>query len=212
MNPRRPLADGAVRRGHPGESETTAERFRDWLVDEKGFPMTGSRSSPPSRRAAKGDLWQVREGGLGATAFPPDGQDHWPGWEDSAVPPERIGATSDLRALYKYGLSAAAFYGHFGQGCIHWRIDFDLRTAQGIAKYRASWRRRPTVRVATADRSRVSTAMASRARNCSSSSTAEELVGGVAEFKRIWDPDWKMNPGKVVDPYRLDENLRLGAD
>jgi Fe-S oxidoreductase len=32
------------------------------------------------------------------------------------------------------------------------------------------------------------------------------------EFKRIWDPDWKMNPGKVVDPYRLDENLKLGTD
>ena len=40
----------------------------------------------------------------------------------------------------------------------------------------------------------------------------EEIVAAFREFKRIWDPDWKMNPGKIVDAYRLDENLKLGAD
>ena len=38
-----------------------------------------------------------------------------------------------------------------------------------------------------------------------------EIINAFREFKAIWDPDWKMNPGKVVDPYRVDENLREGA-
>src|SRR5207248_9952748 len=78
-------------------------------------------------------LWEVREGGLGATAFPPDGVDHWPGWEDSAVPPERVGAyLRDPQALYdEHGLRGA-LYGYLGDGCIHSRISFDLRTAEGL--------------------------------------------------------------------------------
>ena len=84
------------------------------------------------------DLWAIRESGLGSTAFPPDGKDHWPGWEDSAVPPAKVGPyLRDLQALYdRYGL-AGALYGHFGQGCVHSRISFDLRTAEGLASYRA---------------------------------------------------------------------------
>src|SRR5207302_6718112 len=39
-----------------------------------------------------------------------------------------------------------------------------------------------------------------------------ELVQAFSEFKALWDPDWKMNPGKVVRPYHPTENLRLGAD
>ena len=68
---------------------------------------------------------------------PPDEHDHWPGWEDSAVPPDRLG--DYLRALTelydRHGLRGA-LYGHFGQGCVHSRINFDLRTAAGIADYR----------------------------------------------------------------------------
>ncbi len=81
-------------------------------------------------------LWEVREGGLGATAFS-DGNDHWPGWEDSAVPPERIGDyLRDLKRLYdEYGYRGA-MYGHVGQGCVHSRIDFDLRTPEGLKTYR----------------------------------------------------------------------------
>jgi formate hydrogenlyase subunit 6/NADH:ubiquinone oxidoreductase subunit I len=39
-----------------------------------------------------------------------------------------------------------------------------------------------------------------------------ELVRAFREFKAIWDPGGKMNPGKVVDAYRPDQNLRLGTD
>ena len=81
-------------------------------------------------------IWEVREAGLGATARVPDEPVTWEGWEDSAVPPEKVGIY--LRALrklfekYKYGCS---LYGHFGEGCIHTRIDFGLKTKDGIEKY-----------------------------------------------------------------------------
>ncbi|MHB1835492.1 MAG: FAD-binding oxidoreductase, partial [Solirubrobacteraceae bacterium] len=76
----------------PGESEQTAARFHDWLVGEKGYDTERIKVVRSAQEGGhSGDLWQVREGGLGSTAFPPDGEDHWPGWEDSAVPPDRIG-------------------------------------------------------------------------------------------------------------------------
>ncbi len=81
-------------------------------------------------------LWKVRESGLGATAFVPGEPDAWPGWEDSAVPPDRVGEyLRALRRLFdEYGYNPA-LYGHFGMGCIHCRVDFDLTSAEGIAKY-----------------------------------------------------------------------------
>jgi len=37
----------------------------------------------------------------------------------------------------------------------------------------------------------------------------EELIQAFREFKSIWDPDWKMNPGKIVEPHRMDQNYPL---
>jgi FAD/FMN-containing dehydrogenase len=155
----------------------------------------------------------VREAGLGATAFVPGQPDAWEGWEDSAVAPEDVGAyLRDLRALWqRYGYDSA-MYGHFGMGCIHCRVNFDLTSARGIA----TWRRymeEATDLVALKYRGSIS------GEHGDGQSKAEflykmfgpELVGAFREFKAIWDPDFKMNPGKVVDPYPIDENLRLGA-
>src|SRR5439155_10559637 len=83
-------------------------------------------------------VWEIRESGLGATARLPNQPDTWEGWEDSAVPPERFGDyLRDLRRLFdRYGYDGA-LYGHFGQGCVHTRLNFELRTASGIAAYRS---------------------------------------------------------------------------
>ena len=88
----------------------------------------------PTRRSTSG---RCARPGLGATAFIPGEPDTWEGWEDSAVPPERLGEyLRDLRKLAdEYGYDSA-LYGHFGQGCVHTRIDFDLVTKPGIAKFR----------------------------------------------------------------------------
>ena len=83
-------------------------------------------------------MWRVREAGLAATAFPPDERRPLARLEDSAVSPARVGAyLRDLRALYDQHGYGGAFYGHFGQGCIHSRIDFDFASAEGRRRYRA---------------------------------------------------------------------------
>ncbi|MFF4618914.1 FAD-binding oxidoreductase [Nonomuraea jabiensis] len=83
-------------------------------------------------------LWKVREAGLGATAYPPGGPDTHEGWEDAAVPPQRLGDyLRDFRALLEeFGYGSASLYGHFGQGCVHTRIAFDLEDPEGTATYR----------------------------------------------------------------------------
>jgi Fe-S oxidoreductase len=217
--PRRDAPDSAwllVQFGadEPGESETTAERFRQWLIDEKGYPDDRIEIMPSQQEGGhSGDIWQVREGGLGATAFPPDGQDHWPGWEDSAVPPSRIGAyIRDLRALYEKYDYRGAMYGHFGQGCVHSRISFDLRTAHGIAKFRRFMEEAADLCASYGGSISGEHGDGQARAELLVKQYGDELLEAMREFKRIWDPDWKMNPGKVVDPYRLDEHLKLGTD
>ena len=158
-------------------------------------------------------MWDVREAGLGATAFVPGEELTWPGWEDSAVPPEKVGSyLRDLCRLYEKYEYKAALYGHFGQGCIHSRLNFDLLSEPGIRKWRSFMEE--ATDLVTAYGGSIS------GEHGDGQSKAEflykmfgsELIEAFREFKTIWDPDWKMNPGKIVDPYRIDENLRLGAD
>jgi FAD/FMN-containing dehydrogenase/Fe-S oxidoreductase len=158
-------------------------------------------------------VWEVRESGLGATAFVPGLDDTWPGWEDSAVPPDKLGPyLRNLRKLFhKYDYSAS-LYGHFGQGCIHCRITFDLYTAEGIKKYRAF--------VDEASDLVLSYGGSLSGEHGDGQSRAEllpkmygpEIMEAFREFKSIWDPQWKMNPGKVIGAYAITENLRLGTD
>ena len=158
-------------------------------------------------------VWEIRESGLGATARVPGEPDTWEGWEDSSVPPERLGGyLRDLRALFeKYGYRCA-LYGHFGQGCVHTRIDFDLKTSAGIHKYKSF--------IHDAAQLVTSYGGSLSGEHGDGQSRAEllpimfgpKLVQAFREFKRIWDPDNKMNPGKIVDAQKADESLRFGAD
>lgn len=82
-------------------------------------------------------IWRLREEGLGATARIPGQPDNHEGWEDSAVPPDQLGAYlrefKTLQDKYDY---RGALYGHFGDGCLHTRLTFDLVTAAGIQTWR----------------------------------------------------------------------------
>ena len=158
-------------------------------------------------------VWDVREAGLGATAFVPGEPLTWEGWEDSAVAPEKVGSyLRDLCKLYEKYEYRSALYGHFGQGCIHCRLNFDLMSEPGIRKWRSFMEE--ATDLVTSYGGSIS------GEHGDGQSKAEflykmfgsELIEAFREFKSIWDPDWKMNPGKIVDPYRIDENLRLGAD
>jgi FAD/FMN-containing dehydrogenase len=119
-----------------GDMTRLAEDLKHSIEGEVRFDA-GSRAQLYDDPLVEKNIWQVRESGLGATAHVPNKPITWEGWEDSSVPPEKLGAyLRKLRALFeKYGY-ACDLYGHFGQGCVHTRIDFDLETAAGIAKFR----------------------------------------------------------------------------
>jgi FAD/FMN-containing dehydrogenase/Fe-S oxidoreductase len=157
-------------------------------------------------------VWEIRESGLGATARVPNQPDTWEGWEDSAVPPEKLGDyLRDLRALYRRFRYHGALYGHFGQGCIHTRINFDLVTAEGIATFRSFLEEATDLIVSYGGSFSGEHGDGQSRAEFLPKMFGDELVKAFGEFKGIWDPDGRMNPGKVVDPYRVTENLRLGT-
>ena len=154
----------------------------------------------------------MREAGLGATAFVPGKPDTYEGWEDSAVPPERVG--DYLRALGKlagkYGYESA-LYGHYGQGCIHARWNWDLVTRDGIRTFRRFLDEASDLVLSMGGSLSGEHGDGQSRAELLPKMFGDDLVEGFREFKSIWDPDWKMNPGKVVDPYPITENLRLGT-
>lgn len=190
------------------EANDKARRMIDELAQGAGETPSALLLDDPARAKR---IWKVRESALGATAVVPGRGHAHEGWEDAAVPPARLGSyLRDLRALLdRYGY-IGDFYGHFGDGCVHTRNDFDLESREGIAKFR-SYMNDAAHLVASYGGS-------FSGEHGDGQSRAEllpimfgdELVGAFREFKEAWDPNWKMNPGKVVEPYRLDENLRLG--
>ena len=158
-------------------------------------------------------LWEIRESGLGSTSKIPNDPDFYPGWEDSAVDPKDIGDyLRDLHTLMdRYGYTAS-LYGHFGQGCVHCSIDFDLYTAEGIE----TWKRFLN------DAAHTVTAYGGSLSGEHGDGQARgallpimfggEIMKAFKEFKSAWDPLGMMNPGKVIAAYPVDENLRWGTN
>ncbi|MDW8810315.1 FAD-binding and (Fe-S)-binding domain-containing protein, partial [Streptomyces scabiei] len=162
--------------------------------------------------AAQRALWRVREDASGTATRMPDGTEAWPGWEDCAVPPARLGAyLKDFRLLLRAHDLRGTPYGHFGDGCIHVRVDFDLLTPAGIARFR-----------------RFSEEMAELVTSHGGSLSGEhgdgqaraellptmygpEMVRLFEKVKGIWDPDDLLNPGMLVRPAPLDANLRFAV-
>ena len=190
------------------EAEANANVLLDTLKEKPNAPTMKLMHDPGETEK----IWKVREAALAATAHVPGEAAAWPGWEDSAVPPEKLGGyLRDLRHLLNDYDYTASFYGHFGQGCIHMRIDFDLLTQPGIDKYQ-----------------RFMEAAADLVLGYGGSLSGEHgdgqsraellpkmfgpgLIEAFREFKAIWDPTNKMNPGKVVEPNPMRSNLRLGT-
>jgi hypothetical protein len=133
----------------------------------------------------------------------PNVEDAWPSWEDAAVDPEVLGNyLRDFDKLLRKFQYRWTTFGHFGDGCVHCRITFDLKTAEGVRTYRSFMQQAAALVVRDGQaRAELLPKM-----------YGSELVEAFREFKSIWDPQWKMNPGKVVDPYPLDSNLWVGPD
>ncbi|MBF6561403.1 MAG: FAD-binding oxidoreductase [Candidatus Binataceae bacterium] len=158
-------------------------------------------------------VWRLRESGLGAGAFVPGQPRTWPGAEDCAVPPARLGdfLRRFVKLLDGYGLAAATYYGHFGEGCVHCRINFDLFSTAGIAQFRAAMIDIADL-VVEFGGSLSGEHGDGRARSeLLPKMFGAELIGAFHEFKRAFDPAHRMNPGVIVDPEPLDANLRIGA-
>ncbi|MGN6184089.1 MAG: FAD-binding and (Fe-S)-binding domain-containing protein [Thermoanaerobaculia bacterium] len=158
-------------------------------------------------------VWAVRESGLGATGHVPGKPLMWEGWEDAAVAPEKLGSyLRDLRKLLERFNYGGDLYGHFGDGCVHTRTNFDLTNTAGIVKFRAFLEEASDL-VASYGGSFSGEHGDGQARAALLEKMfGPELMQAFKEFKAIWDPEWKMNPGKLVSPYEPDENLRLGSE
>jgi len=191
------------------ESRARAQELMEALRSAGDAPSMELFDTPDKAQ----EIWGIREDGLGATAYVPGQGDHWEGWEDAAVPPERLGEyLRDFRDLLdRYGYHTS-LYGHFGDGCVHCRIDFDLKTAEGIARWRSFLDEAADLVVSYGGSLSGEHGDGQSRAELLPKMYGEELLAAFREFKAIWDPDWKMNPSKVVEPYRITENLRFGKD
>jgi FAD/FMN-containing dehydrogenase/Fe-S oxidoreductase len=158
------------------------------------------------------EVWHIREAGVGSSRVP-NVEEAWPSWEDSAVPPEKVG--DYLREFDKlvdrFGYQYTLF-GHFGQGCLHTRIAFGLHTAEGIAKFRRFMEEASDLVLSFGGSLSGEHGDGQAKGELLPKMFGPELIEAFREFKRIWDPDWKMNPGKLVDANPLDSHIRVGPD
>nr|WP_251056182.1 FAD-binding and (Fe-S)-binding domain-containing protein [Streptomyces sp. ISL-94] len=163
-------------------------------------------TDPAGQRA----LWRIREDAAGTATRMPEGGMAWPGWEDCAVPPARLGAyLRDFRALLAaHGLRGTP-YGHFGEGCVHVRIDFDLASAKGVAGFRAFSSELADLVVAHGGSLSGEHGDGQARAELLPRMYRPSVIALFGAYKDVWDPAGGMNPGMLVRPGRLDENLRF---
>ncbi|MDQ0991513.1 FAD-binding and (Fe-S)-binding domain-containing protein [Streptomyces sp. V3I7] len=161
---------------------------------------------------AQRTLWRIREDASGTATRMPDGTEAWPGWEDCAVPPARLGAyLRDFRGLLTtHGLRGTP-YGHFGDGCIHVRIDFDLLTEPGVGRFRRFSRDLAELVVAHGGSLSGEHGDGQARAELLPVMYGQETVALFERAKAVWDPDDLLNPGMLVRPAPLDSNLRFSV-
>ncbi|MEV4043079.1 FAD-binding and (Fe-S)-binding domain-containing protein [Streptomyces sp. NPDC049744] len=174
-------------------------------------------TDPAGQRA----LWRIREDASGTATRMPGGTSQtesgggaeaWPGWEDCAVPPARLGAyLRDFRGLLSaHGLRGVP-YGHFGDGCIHVRIDFDLLTDAGVARFRRFSEELADLVVAHGGSLSGEHGDGQARAELLPRMYGAETVALFERAKAVWDPDDLLNPGMLVRPAPLDANLRFSV-
>jgi FAD/FMN-containing dehydrogenase/Fe-S oxidoreductase len=158
-------------------------------------------------------LWTLRETAASATALNLAGKQPDPavGWEDAAVDPMRLGHyLREFRALVARFGYRTSIYGHFGDGCVHARITFELRTPEGIAHWRNFLREAAELVLKYGGSLSGEHGDGHARAEFLPLMFGPQLMQAFREFKALWDPQNRMNPGKIVDPFRVDEHLRLG--
>ncbi|MFJ7768951.1 FAD-binding and (Fe-S)-binding domain-containing protein [Streptomyces sp. NPDC097107] len=174
-------------------------------------------TDPAGQRA----LWRIREDASGTATRMPGGtsrtesgggSEAWPGWEDCAVPPVRLGAyLRDFRALLSAHDLRGTPYGHFGDGCIHVRIDFDLLTDAGVVRFRRFSEELADLVVAHGGSLSGEHGDGQARAELLPRMYGAETVALFERAKAVWDPDDLLNPGMLVRPAPLDANLRFSV-
>lgn len=186
----------------------------DAMVDEAIASAPGNPSVLVCRTPAEQKaMWAVRESGLGATARPPGEEPLVEGWEDAALPPEKLGEyLRRMTAIWAdYGYHGC-WYGHLGDGCLHTRSNFNTSTIEGLRDYR-EYLERGAALVAELGGSISGEHGDGQGRaELWTKMFSPRLMQGFKEFKQAWDPAGRMNPGKLIDPFPLDTNLKHGPD
>ncbi len=185
-----------------------AERLLERCRNRPG--ITGARVFTDAGEQAA--VWLVRESALGASRIPRTFET-WPSFEDAAVHPAKLGAyLRDFAALLDRHGYRCVYFGHYGQGCVHCRINFDLRTRDGLEVFKRFLDEASELVVAYGGSLSGEHGDGQAHAHHLATMYGDDLVQGFREFKAAWDPANKMNPGKVIDADPVDANLRLGPD
>ncbi|HLH92221.1 MAG TPA: FAD-binding and (Fe-S)-binding domain-containing protein [Xanthobacteraceae bacterium] len=177
----------------------------------RAYEEKGHHAKLLTEPAEQAKLWAVRKDGLPATAKIEGWPETYEGWEDAAVPRENLGAyLRDFKALLHQHGYESSVYGHFGDGLVHCRIDCDLRTEPGVDNWRGFLDQAADLVVRYGGSLSGEHGDGQSKAELLGKMYGPELLAAFREFKAIWDPDWRMNPGKVVDPFPITSNLRVG--
>lgn len=189
------------------EALERAERLLSMFEDHAEHPTVAAVtvSDPAEMR----DLWKIRESAAGVVTRLPDGGEAWPSWEDSAVPPEHLADyLRDLYALLDRHELRGIPFGHFGEGCVHIRISFTLGTPEGMETFRAFMEEAART-VARHGGSLSGEHGDGRARSeLLPTIYGTEILQAFRRFKDIFDPGRRLNPGVLVDPDPVDQDVR----
>ena len=158
--------------------------------------------------AEQGLLWRMREEGAGRATRLQDGSAAWPGFEDAAVPPDRLADyLVAFRALLDEHRLQGTVYGHFGEGCIHVRVGFGFDRPGGVDRL-TSFMGQAANLVAIYGGSLSGEHGDGRARSeLLGRMFSPAMLGAFRQFKSIWDPAGTLNPGIIVQPEPIDRNL-----
>jgi len=184
------------------EAARLLERLRrnGRLVDGRAAPDLTERAS----------LWRVREDGAGLSSRPASGGESFAGWEDSAVAPADLADyLSDFRDLLREYDLTGIMYGHFGAGCMHIRITYDLRSETGRRVFR-EFTEAAAALVVRHGGSLSGEHGDGRARSeLLPAMYSPPMMHAFEKFREIWDPSALLNPGSITDADPVDAQLAL---
>ncbi len=198
-----------------GQTQKEADAMAEHLRTRVSAMRAGPHFKLIEDKQEQEAVWEIRRHSASTARMPigMGGHGGWPNWEDAALAPERLGDyLRDFEKLLDKFEFEGTFYGHWGQACIHCRIDFKFRTADNVKTFRAFMEEATDLVVSYGGIPSGEHGDGQGRAELLPKAYGEEIITAFREFKAIWDPKNKMNPGKLVDPYPLDTNLREGTD